>query len=639
MCGFVGFTGDIEKNNITDYLERIKHRGPDQTKSIFLSKKWIFGFNRLSILDLSLSGAQPMQSQDKMVTIMHNGEIYNYRELRGKLESKGYNFASTGDTEVILNMYLEYGLDMLRELQGMYALAIWDERNQECILVRDPYGIKPLYYSNSGDNFAFSSEMKPLLSMDFVSREINKEAMAEFLAFEYIHAPNTIFKSIKKLCPGHYLKLSNTGIEIKEYYNLKNAILKNKTDAVLQRNKKEEGEIAVDIQEEVVSLLKESVKKHLQSDVPIGIFLSGGFDSGLLAALASEELEGINTYTLNFKNGEFDESILAKEVAEKYKTRHHEFQVKSDDFINLLPEILWYCDEPLGDSGILPNFIINKLVAQDGIKVVLSGAGGDELFAGYTYYFPNEKESLIIKHPVLASFLSRVFKVLKPDISEKINRALLYRDNPIKHLIQVQQGGNLEFIYRLLDIDIDLTKLKENYVIDFLEDGLNKQLYLDFMTYLPDDLMLLADRTTMAHSVEGRVPFLYGPLVEKCFSLPGTSKAKAGVRKALLKEIAKKYLPESFYNVPKRGFYSPIHKWSNGEFGNLVYKVLNSKRAESREVWNTSFYKKFVQEKRNYKLHFNKMYLMFILELYFRIHLDAQYKKATEISMEEIYAG
>lgn len=638
MCGFVGFTGDIESKNIEEYLKRIKHRGPDQTASLFLSKKWTFGFNRLSILDLSPLGAQPMQSQDKMVTIMHNGEIYNYLELREDLEEKGYSFASSGDTEVILNMYLEFGIDMLEKLQGMYALAIWDERKQECFLVRDRYGIKPLYYTKAEKEFAFSSEMKPLLSMGIVDRQISKEAVAEFLAFEYIHAPNTIFQSIKKLCPGHYLKLSTSGIEDIEYYNLQEEILKKVSETDLSKEKNED-ELQTDIQEDILGLLKESVRKHLRADVPVGVFLSGGFDSGILTALASEELEGINTYTLNFKNGEFDESELARELAEKYHTKHHEFQVQSEDFKNLLPEILWYCDEPLGDSGILPNYIINKLVAEDGIKVVLSGAGGDELFAGYSYYFSNDKEKKILKYPRISKILSFFLKGLKPDLSAKIDRALLYSVSPLKHLIQLQLGGNLQFIRDILDIDVDFMYLKERYVRDFQTDSLNKQLYLDFMTYLPDDLLLLADRTTMAHSVEGRLPFLYEPLVEKCFSLSGNCKAKDGKRKALLKEIARKYLPKSFYKVPKRGFFSPIQKWSNGEFGKLVYEVLNSETARKRDIWNTLCYSDFVGNKLNYKNQFHKIYLLFVLELYFRIHLDASYRSAQEIRMEEIYAG
>ena len=637
MCGFVGFTGDIESKNIEDYLKRIKHRGPDQTASLFLSKKWTFGFNRLSILDLSPLGAQPMQSQDKMVTIMHNGEIYNYLELREDLEEKGYSFASSGDTEVILNMYLEFGIDMLEKLQGMYALAIWDERKQECFLVRDRYGIKPLYYTKAEKEFAFSSEMKPLLSMGIVDRQISKEAVAEFLAFEYIHAPNTIFQSIKKLCPGHYLKLSTSGIEEIEYYNLQEEILKRVSETDLSKEKNED-ELQTDIQEEILGLLKESVRKHLRADVPVGVFLSGGFDSGILTALASEELEGINTYTLNFKNGEFDESELARELAEKYHTKHHEFQVQSEDFKNLLPEILWYCDEPLGDSGILPNYIINKLVAEDGIKVVLSGAGGDELFAGYSYYFHNDKEKKILKYPRISKILSFFLKGLKPDLSAKIDRALLYSVSPLKHLIQLQLGGNLQFIRDILDIDVDFMYLKERYVRDFQTDSLNKQLYLDFMTYLPDDLLLLADRTTMEHSVEGRLPFLYEPLVEKCFSLSGNCKAKNGKRKALLKEIARKYLPKSFYKAPKRGFFSPIQKWSNGGFGKLVYEVLNSEKARKRDIWNTLCYSDFVGNKLNYQKQFHKIYLLFVLELYFRIHLDASYRSAQEISMEEIYA-
>lgn len=625
MCGFIGV---YDKNNnynlsLDKNLQKILHRGPDSQKILEIDKEIKLGFVRLGIIDLTEDGEQPMLSQEKDIIIVFNGELYNYKELKKELENKNHEFISNSDTEVFLHMYMEYGLNMLDRLEGMYAAVIVDKNKEELYLIRDRFGIKPMYYSNKNEMISFASEIKALLDLPNITKDISKDAIAEYLQYEYIQAPNTIFKDIKKLLPGHYIKISKGKLKEYEYWDC-NQI--NEQNMTIEEAK-----------EQVISKLKESLKFHLRSDVPIGIFLSGGIDSGLLVALASEEIKNIDTYTLKFEDGEFDESSLAQKVANKYMTNHHCYRVSPQDMSKLLPEMIWFCDEPLGDSGILPNYIINSFAAKDGIKVVLSGAGGDELFAGYNYYFGSNKEKFIMKFGFIFKIIAKLLKKIKPNIAEKIEIALLGISNPEKHMIRSKEIFNPKEIVAIMKNEIKILEKKEIYYSKYKNKGLNSLLYVDLKTYLPDDLMLLSDRTTMAHSIEGRVPYLYKPLVEYAFSIPEEIKTPKKQRKWLLKEIAKKYLPKEIIDAPKRGFCSPILKWSSNDFGEYAFRILNSNRSILREFWDRDNYKKFVSNKENYKNNFSRIYLLLVLEVFFRVHIDNNYNSKDDIDLEKIY--
>lgn len=625
MCGFAGIydKNGVEKYDIVSMLRLIYHRGPDEQK-IKTTKDTVIGFARLAIIDLE-SGSQPMTSKDGLVTIAMNGEIYNYIELREELLSNGITFQTKSDTEVLLQMYICYGLEMLPRLQGMYGLSIIDKRTNEIILVRDRVGIKPLYYTCvSKENVGFSSEIKPLLKLPFVTKEIRKESVAEFLQCEYVQAPNTIFRDIKKIRPGHYIKISNGDLTEVKYWDCNEIEL--------------DGGLTVDIaKERVKEELRKSLALHLRSDVQLGFFLSGGIDSGLLVAMASERIKDIDTYTLKFENGDFDETHLAQAVADRYGTNHHCYTVRADDFERLLPEMIWYFDEPLADSGILPNYILNNLVQNDGTKVILSGAGGDELFAGYTYFFQNEAEKKINSHPFISSVAEKVLRQFKPDLAQKICRSLLYTRDPLNHMLFCEQAISEEEVKFLTGITPNGMRLKKEYGDSFRQGGLNSLLYTDFKTYLSDDLLLLSDRTSMAHSIEGRVPYLHHPLIELAFSIPAEIKAPEGKRKWLLKEIAKEYLPREIFDAPKMGFCSPIQTWANNGFSDFAFKTLNSDRTVFRNIWNQNEFSKYVANKDNYVHHFNRMFLLLILELFFRIHVDGDFKSKDEIKVEEIY--
>ena len=626
MCGFAGIydAKKLAKYQIEDFINVIRHRGPDQQKYMHVDDKMCIGFARLAIIDLA-GGSQPMTSDDGKVVVMCNGEIYNYVELREKLLQEEVIFKTSSDTEVVLKMYEKYGLDMLNLLEGMYAIAIIDKQKKETLLIRDRFGIKPLYYSYDGKHlYGFASEIKPLLKLPFVSKTIRKESVADFLMYEYIHAPYTIFKDIKKVKAGHYLKITDENIEEIEYWDCRDIV-------------QDENLTMEQCKEQVLTLIRQSLKFHLRSDVKLGFFLSGGIDSGLLVALASEQLNGVDTYTLRFENADFDETDLAKLVANRYHTNHHSYTVKADDFERLLPEMIWYFDEPLGDSGILPNYLLNKLVRENDTKVIITGAGGDELFAGYGYYFGSKKEQLMAGFPHLSGAIAKVVKKAAPDLARKMERASTLKKNPIKHMIMNEQAFSEDEICRLLESAFPPNNTKQEYYDKCNNNELNRMLYVDLKTYLSDDLLLLADRSSMAASVEGRVPFLYRPLVEFAMTIPKNIKAPNGSLKCLLKKASQDFLPPDVLKAPKMGFSSPIQRWQKMGMGDFAYDILNSSRSIEREFWNRAEYVRFVSDKKNYDKHFNKIYLLLILELYLRIHCDNEFQTAESIERESIY--
>lgn len=624
MCGFAGvfnYKGEysLDMNHI---LGLIHHRGPDRQRVLELSGGISLGFARLSIIDL-VGGEQPMENEDGSIIVMLNGELYNYIELREKLIAKGHHFHSKSDTEVMLHMYEEYGISMLEAIQGMFGAVIVDRANRVNYLLRDRMGIKPVYYCEKDRTLGFSSEIKPLLRFPFVSKKIRQESVGEFLNYEYIQAPDTLFADVKKIMPGYYLKLSELGLEEIKYWDCNNI-----------------PEVEMDLEQckkQTLEKMRESVALHLRSDVPLGIFLSGGIDSGLLAALASEQLPSVETYTLRFENGNFDESELAGLVAKRYETNHHCCTVSSENLKQLLPEMLWFCDEPLGDSGILPNYIINELAARDGIKVVLSGAGGDELFGGYPYYFESKREKQINAVPWLSRMLMYGIEPINPRLAQKMKRSLTYRKSPFQHMLMSETIFSNEDLNRYLKSGYRGNSKKEEYYDRYINKGLNSLLYTDIKTYLTDDLLLLSDRTCMASSVEGRVPFLHHPLVEYALSIPEYIKAPEGQRKWLLKKIAEDYLPKEIIYAPKRGFCSPVERWKDEGLAKNAYALLNSDRCLERSVWNADELRKYTTKQENYKKNFSRIYLLLVLELFFRIHIDGCYETKDKISLEAVY--
>ncbi len=630
MCGFVGIFnkgGLISSETMEQYLSLIRHRGPDSQRihTIEDGMTGSIAFARLSIIDLD-NGTQPIFNEDKSIVVVQNGEIYNYLELAESLKARGHVFHSQSDTEVIVHLYEEYGIKMLDHLRGMFAIVLWDKRLEKLYLIRDRIGIKPLYYSKTEDGFGFASEIKPLLQMPFVTKDLSPIGLHCFLRFGYVLAPHTIFKDIHKLEPGHYIETDQKGFSIHKYWDCDQ----------IETNPRSKAEMS----KELMEIFDESVQLHMRSDVPIGIFLSGGIDSGLIAARAAACSDKVQTYTLRFEDADFDESAMAKLVADKYGTEHHCYTVDADRMKELFPRLMWACDEPLGDSGLLPNYIINELAADDGIKVVLSGAGGDELFAGYTYYFESEVEKKLHKYPRIIKAGAKILKYIHPDLSDKLIRSISYCNDRYTHYLGHKTVWSTHQIDSLLDKQYDSESKSEqvkDYYDRFSGDDLNKCLYTDLKAYLCDDLLLLADRTSMIHSVESRVPFLDHKLVEYALGIPSGVKAPEGARKALLKEIAEDCLPTELIHLPKQGFNAPVSSWCHGDFGRIMLNVLTSSRCLERKIFDLKAILKYLQQDTALKKGFHKTYLLFTLEMYMRVHIDNAYSSADEIDWRRIY--
>lgn len=626
MCGFLGLVnhrGVLSEDEFNNVLQVIRHRGPDSQSIFDLGNTYArLGFVRLSIIDID-GGTQPIYNETKSVAVILNGEIYNYVELAEELKQQGYVFTTNSDTEVLVHLYEEYGINMISKLRGMFAFALWDDVKQELYLVRDRIGIKPLYYTSNNGMFGFGSEIKPLLRFPFVTKELSERGINLFLNYGYIIAPDTIFKDIKKLEAGHYLLIKKDQIIDTEYWDC--------------RNPEQNLEAVGDIEEKVIQLFKESIRMHMRSDVPIGVYLSGGIDSGLIAAFAAQEAGKISTYTIRFEDAEFDESYMAAKVAEKYHTEHHCYTVSNKQMMELFPKMMWVFDEPLGDSGILPNYLINELVAKDGIKVVLSGAGGDELFAGYLYYFENEREKKLRKLAPLVKIAAKITKKSSPELSGKLIRSIIYDSDRYEHYNGHKIVWGNEELQNLLNLNDRTVKSTRKYFDEFNGEHLNKVLYTDLKTYLCDDLLYLTDRACMIHSVEGRVPFLDHRLVEYALSIPAEKKTLNGNRKGMLKQIAEQFLPAEMINLPKQGFNAPVNSWSNGEFGQLMIKVLRSDRCQNRVFWNEKYLNRYLGQKEVLGKAFHKTYLLFSLEMYLRIHVENDYDSVMAVDWKEAY--
>ena len=560
MCGIFGTTpfhkGELDKAQRA--LERMRHRGPDQYGEWFDSKVFM-GHRRLSILDLSDAGRQPMMNSDEETIITVNGEIYNYQSIKADLLGE-YEFRSKSDSEVILHGYSEWGLNgILDRIDGMYAFAIYDRKKKIVHLVRDRVGIKPLYYSLCDGRLTWSSEMKSILS--FIDRrklEVDNTAICDFYTYNYIPSPKTTYKNIFKLPPAHYLTIDLETLSHKliRYWNI------------------EDHEIKISLEEakdKVKYLITKSVQEQMMSDVPVGFFFSGGLDSSTVVALASHVSAKLNAYTIGFNEPDSDETAYAETVAKKYNVSLQKRILGFQDAEKLIEQVLDLYDEPFGDLSAIPTFCVSKF-ARENVTVVLTGDGGDEVFGGYHWY-TDIHENKVIASEILnryLSFLRRYFKY------RFIGRAagkiqFMYLLNRFEKMIRYQEaflGIEKDPIKQMLGIPKDY----EDYW--YFEQHFNPSLSprkalqrMDFATYLPDDILTKVDRASMAVSLEARVPLLSREIIEFVFSLSEELIYTNDELKGLLKLVLKDLLPESIINRKKKGFSIPVAKWSrNGMF-------------------------------------------------------------------------
>jgi asparagine synthase (glutamine-hydrolysing) len=540
---------------------KLAHRGPD-SEGTFLDGGVGIAARRLSIIDLD-TGDQPLANEDGSVRVAQNGEIYNYRELRDELATKGHRFASHGDTEVIAHLYEEYGLDFATRLRGMFAVAIWDAREQQLVLARDRFGIKPLYYREEDRELRFASELRAL-----PRGEVDPEALEAYLAFNFVPAPYSIFQETFKLPPGHLLVWKEGKARLDRFARPQPA------DADDLRK-----EPAETLAEELRARMRDSVRAHLVSDVPVGVFLSGGVDSSLLAALAAEEsTKPLRTFTIGFEERSFDETAGARKVAERYGTNHRELVLRPEPEL-LLRALAEVFDEPFADSSALPTYLVSQLAAED-VKVCLSGEGGDELFGGYYTY---SADLLAARFGPIAR-LARPFAELLPSSNARISFDYkAKRFTRAAHLPPLERHHGWKEIFtpelrtelrsRRSDFD-PVELLRERYAETEQAEPLARLQDVDLGIPLVDDLLVKTDRSSMAHSLEARVPFLDTVVTSLALALPRRLKVSGLKKKILLRRAAEPLLPREVVHGKKRGFSIPAAAWLRGELEPFAREVL-----------------------------------------------------------------
>ncbi len=579
MCGIYGYlspTGTIDPTILRRMGHPLKHRGPDDEGEVILDSSEVsvgLGHKRLSIIDLSPAGKQPMANEDETIWITFNGEIYNFREIRKELEGKGHKFRSHSDTEVIVHLYEELGTKCLERLNGMFAFALWDAKQKSLFLARDRTGKKPLHYCVHRGHFLFASEIKALLQHPLVSREIDLKSLNKYLAYEYVPAPNSIFKAIKKLEPGYCLLFRGGAAVTSQYWDIpmEDYPISDRTEAQYI--------------DELKELLERAVTARLEAaDVPVGLFVSGGLDSGVVAAIARKAKENLQCFSIGFEEASFDESRYAQQVARSLGIKHHLKVFRAQEMLHMverLPEIL---DEPLADPSILPLYLLSQFAAEH-MKVVLSGDGGDELFAGYQTY---QAHKLVTFYDALPGFVKESVKAFAFRLP--VSHKYLSLDFKIKQFLKgVGVSSEVRFFlwrgafsnaerHALLRPEVRLELQNENAYEEIYryvrKSGLTKELerilYLSMKLYLQDNNLVTVDRASMANGLEVRSPLLDRDVVDFVCRLPMEYKLNGLKTKYILKKVAEELLPRNVVYRKKKGFGVPLAKWLTGELREFI---------------------------------------------------------------------
>ena len=618
MCGLLGvvdYKKSINTSLFREMLNSLKHRGPDDeglevfsldSCSIFL------GHRRLSIIDISSNGHQPMFYEH--LALVYNGEVYNFKEIRQELILNGYSFDSNTDTEVILKSYHLWGIHCVDKFRGMFAFAIYDSEQQEIIIFRDRVGVKPLYYSLTDDAFMFSSELKPLMNYPDFNKDIDLEAVSSYLQFGYIHAPKTILKNIQKLLPGHYLKydIESKSLVKKCYWNI---------------NDFYENQVATDnVVDELESIIKEAFNLRMIADVPVGVFLSGGIDSSLVAAIVQKDSKiPINTFTIGFEDKSFDESNYAKDIAEYLGTNHTELICKKEDALAIIKKLPSIFDEPFADSSAIPTTLVSELAKQK-VSVVLSGDGGDELFCGYTSYALMEERFRTLSKVPFKKMTNKFLNLIPIPIfmlnrfNEKLYRKIIKLKNMLDHEDIVNSFKVSNSIFTKDEIK---RLIKEEYYFSeetaAVTSNLEKMMISDFKGYLPDDLMVKVDRSTMSTSLEGREPFLDHKIIEFAASIPISHKKN----KKILKEVLARYMPEYLFIREKQGFGIPINSWLRQDLKYLLDQYLSEELINEYNVFNYDYVSRLLELFYAEKNDDSKIWVLLMFQMWFSENIES----------------
>jgi len=637
MCRIAGFWDFNYKNNnnIEDIIiamrDVLTYGGPDDA-GIYVDNNYslAFGHRRLSILDLSPLGRQPMSSDDGSLWITYNGEVYNFWEIRDELKSKGYKFKSRTDTEVIIKAYEEWGIDCVHKFRGMWAFALWDKMEGKLILCRDRVGVKPLYWYYKDGLFIFASELKAFHKHPEFKKKLDLNALALYLELGYITAPYSIFENTYKLKPGHFLEINKEGnIREAKYWDIEDYY---KEGLELQNNgywqKISENEIA----DELEHILTESFKLRLVSDVPVGMFLSGGIDSSIVTALLQKDSSvPIKTFTIGFHEKAYNEAEWAKKVATYLKTDHTELYCTPHEALMVIPKLAEMYDEPFGDSSAIPTHLVS-ILAKNKVKVSLSADGGDELFCGYTKYGIIKGRIQILSRVPFKNIIRRTLDLLSPDavfniyniFKPLLPRCSIVKDKykQIKSILSTQDVIKQSIFETNIFMDEDLRELgmQNNYPflhIDDKYDDLTDMMVFDAKTYLPDDILVKVDRASMSVALEGREPLLDHKILEYLAKLPIEYKYRDGINKYILKKILYRYVPKDLIDRPKQGFSIPLHAWVKGDLKRLYMEYLNESRLEREGIFNAKAVGKILNDSVNGRgVNPNKLWTLLMFEMW-----------------------
>lgn len=631
MCGICGaIWTDPSKAISAETLDRmtdiLTHRGPDD-RGVYRQNQVALGHRRLSILDLSSLGHQPMPNEDESVWIVFNGEIYNFEPLRQELLKQGHRFHGKSDTEVLIHLYEEYGLDMLARLNGMFAFAIWDSKRNRIFLARDRIGKKPLFYRCEPRRLIFASELKSILENGDIPREVDPVALSEYLTYQYVPHPRTIYHGIAKLPPGHFAVWENDRLEVKRYWNI-------------DFNEEDDSQLTFgEWSEQFRALVTDAVKIRLRSDVPLGAFLSGGIDSSITAGIMQQESsQQIRTFSIGFAQKEYDETAYAKQAAEQFGTKHQKFIV-SPDIEDILPKLVWHYDEPFADSSAIPTWYLCQATRQE-VTVALSGDGGDELFAGYDRYRAMQLADRVNGFPVwlrrlLAgpvrglipastrqrSFLRRIKRFMEALAMEPMERYLQWIA-----IFNRQRSTDLytsEFAETIRDAN-PLQFLLDGETRCINRDSLTRISLVDMQTYLPCDIMTKVDIASMAHSLECRAPLLDYRIAEWASKLPIRHKIQGSQGKMILRKTFENLLPNDIQTRPKMGFGVPIDHWFRGPLREMVHDLLLDSRALERGFFRKKTITKLLDNHFSNRFdHAYRIWALVVLELWFRRWMDS----------------
>ncbi len=618
MCGICGVCFSDNRSAEREILEAmnstLRHRGPDD-EGYYFSEGIGLAMRRLKIIDLE-TGGQPVFNEDRSVSVVYNGEIYNFMELRGELIRRGHRFNSRTDTEIIVHLYEEEGIDFISKLNGMFAFALWDKGKEVLYLVRDQFGIKPLYYSILKDGIIFASELKAILKYPGLKREIDMESLCRYLIAEYIPSPYSIFKGINKLKPGHFLRFHKGSVDLKQYWRL-------------DLNRSETKIAFSSAIERFRELFKDSVKMRLVSDVPLGAFLSGGIDSASVTYfMKNVHGSGVKTFSISFDDPSFDESKYSKLVSAYLETEHHDKRMTEMDMIDTIPIVFDFLDEPLGDASIVPTYLLSKFTREN-VTVALSGDGGDELFAGYPTYYAHrfaEGYSRIVPTFVHRSIIKPIADALPVSfdnfsIDFKIKRFLHFVKEPALQRNIFWLGSFtpddlknlLLFPFERMDFYEEQKRIFYEY--NEIKDNVEKTQILDFFFYLQEDVLQKVDRASMACSLEVRIPFLDPRVVEFVWSLPLNFKLRGLSTKYLLKRAMDGCLPEAILRRKKKGFGIPVARWFAGRLKDMVMDTFNETRIRNEGLFNIKYITGLLNEHfQKRKDHRKKLWTLFVFQ-------------------------